>query len=79
MINEDALSKILTREFPGTYVASLEVQWSECTCGCSFCKGKQMRKDISHYKLFIGTSEYYLHVLNEDKYTIEGDNFDMGY
>ena len=33
----------------------------EVSCGCSFCRGKELRKDVKHYKLFAKDgSEFYL-------------------
>jgi len=34
-------------------------------CGCSFCKGGEVRGDVEHYKLFLGMDfprEYYLNI-----------------
>ena len=42
-------------------------------CGCKFCKGKNMRKDVMHFKVFVdnlSSHEFYLHL---DKKTGKGD------
>lgn len=51
------------------YSSVLSVDIVKMICGCRFCQGKDMRKDVEHYKIWlIGENgqetrdEYYLNI-----------------
>lgn len=74
--------KIIEQEFGKTKVEATRISYDyQVLCACDYCQGKEMRIDVSHWKLYVlsTNTEYYLHIrILEDYKLVERDEPELG-